>query len=211
MRLKAIALVIPLLLAAGTSKETTGDPKTQSIMHGIFAPMAVLLPLSFDGDAFADPKNASVISKSVDQLRDEMAALTTHAKKRSEAFQFVAASLERDVVNVARLYHAGQFDQSRFVLHNLTENCVSCHSSLPEAHRFQGAAPIIAAIKKDGMDDSEVARFLVMSRQFDEAMDVYERLIVPKATDPVGFGDFLSYLKVAIRVKHDLKRPQKAM
>ena len=210
MRLIYVLATAPLLLAS-SSKKPAGNPVTQGVMHSIYAPMSVLLPLSYDSAAISSPENNKVVGANVDQLAGSVAVLKAHAEKRSEGFQFIAASLARDVTNVARLYHSGQFDQSRFVLHNLTENCVSCHSSLPEAHKFTGAASLLQTVKTESLEPSEAGRLLVMGRQFDEALSVYERAIQPSAANPVSFSDFVSYLKVAIRVKHDLKRPQKAM
>ncbi len=219
MVLGAAILTLPALAKSDSDKEkkgkpSGGDPVTQGIMMSIFEPMAAVLPLSFDMKEFEATKNRKFITAKLKMLVDNSKVLDQHAKGKARAFEFVAKSLQLDAKHLYRWYTKERFDEARFTLHNMTENCITCHSSLPETHKVPPAKAFYASLKTDNMEPIERAHFYVMTRQFDEAIQTYQNyfasLDVP-ASSLVILGSFTDYMRVSVSVKGDFKTPRKTI
>lgn len=194
--------------------ESHEKTKTRIIMDNIFDPIAQVLPLSFNDSDFTSSKNKNFITAKLKDLSSNAHILEKHASHKSRSFEFVAKSLERDAKNLYRWYTKGQFDEARFTLHNMTENCIACHSSLPENQKFPPADKFFAALKLNELPPLEKAHIQVLSRQFDAAIATYEEVLRSKEIHPLNLivlGAFTDYLKICIHVKSDLKRPQPLM
>jgi hypothetical protein len=206
---------LPVAQAEETKKSAaaagTGNETTRAVMDSIFAPLSVVLPLSFKGDEFTSTKNRPMVQKELDRMAANASALAQHASTRDRAFEFVAKSLERDIRAVNRWYGRGQYDEARFTLHNMTENCIACHSNLPATKKFPPAESFFKAVDLKTLPPIERAELLVVSRQFEGALDAFEELFRSKEIHPMNLvvlGAFSDYLKVAINVLGDFKRPQ---
>lgn len=197
-----------------SAKEASKAPKTletRTIMNTIFDPIAYLLPLSLDTEAFSSKANRPEIEKRLKQLRDHVGILEKHAGAHGRGFEYVAKSLERDTKNLYRWYTKGHFEEARFTLHNMTENCIACHSSLPETQKFPKSDAFFAKVDISKLPPLERAHILVMTRQFDEALKTYETVFLSKEIHPLNLvmlGSFTDYLKICIHVKNDLARPE---
>lgn len=208
---KAIFVVFPLLTFGAGGAGAAEATSTQAIMDAIFAPMTEVLALSFKGDDFSDPANQAHVTEQLEKLATNIGRLETHAKSQDRAFEFVARSLGQDARRVVKFYKRGQFDEAQFIVHNMTENCIACHSSLPPSRTFPAAAQFLKRINVPALRPLERARLQVVTRQFDEALTSYEASFTDKHQGPgllVTFGSISDYLKVAIGVKSDFKRPR---
>jgi len=213
--LKALLLLglsLPATLRAADpapADSLPSNPQTQGIMHGIFDAISAILPSSFDPAAFGDQKNHAMVSERLKLLVEKADELEKHAKSRDQAFGYMARSFGRDAKNLKRLYELKQFDHARFVLHNMTENCIHCHSTLPEKTHFPGAERFLTKIDTGLLSPEEKARLLVMSRQFDEALNAYEGLLLGETKGhPFSYETFVEYLRLCINVRSNLTRPQ---
>src|SRR5262249_30143865 len=95
-----------------------------------------------------------------------------------------------------------------------TENCVACHSRLPD--------PDDAQLSSRFMDDAQIAalplperaQLAMATRQFDRALSAHEAMLSSPEFD-VGSIDLLGYLddyiEVCVRVKRDFERPARAL
>lgn len=214
--LSVVGVTGNLAMAAGDAAKGTlqGQIKTRQIMDTIFEPLSKVLPLSFNENDFTSAKNRAQITSSLKDLSEHANVLEKHAENKGRSFEFVAKSLERDAKNLYRWYTKGQYDEARFTLHNMTENCIACHSALPENTRFPPAEKFFAAIKLKDLPPLERAHIQVLSRQFDDAIGTYEEVLRSKEIHPLNLivlGAFTDYLKLCISVKNDLKRPQALM
>ena len=206
------SLMMTALPAAATSAgKSPQDPPTQSLMQQIFTPLSRVLPLSFDQTAFEASKNHDAISKDLKTLMENSANLEAHARKKDRAFDYIAKSLRSDSTHAYRRFQRGDYEESRFALHNLTENCVACHESMPETHKVPPANGLFAALKVDQLHPLEKAHYYVISRQFDDALKTYEDYF-SSGSVPIGslgmLGSFTDYLKLAANTKADLQRPK---
>jgi hypothetical protein len=205
-----IAGAVALVFAAAAFAQHA----TQSIMDSIFADMGEILPASFNREKFSDPKARPGMEERLTRLAANAERLQQHGASQDRAFEFVAMSLARDARTALRRYKAGHFDDARFTLHNMTDNCIACHSSLPEGRKFPDADRFFAKLNANELPPLERAHFMIVSRQFDKALESMEQQFMAKDIDPALvpiLGSFTDYLKVSISVKSDFQRPQKVL
>lgn len=213
-----VALALTALVSTRVTAQTPQDPSpakasspTQTIMGSIFAPMSSMLAFSFDRDAFEAPKNRAAIALEIDKLVRNVGQLEQHGKGQDRAFEFVAKSLGRDARNLKRWYAKGRYDEARFILHHMTENCIACHSNLPETRKPPNADTFFAKVAADALPPLERAQLQIMGRRFEDALQTYETYFSRKESDPAmvpQLGAFSDYLRLSISVKSDFKRPQ---
>jgi len=207
------ALFLSQVALGSESKSANAASKrapTRVVMDGIFSPLTVVLPLSFDAATFEGEKNRAKIKTALKELSDHSTRLRDHAKGQDRAFEFIAASLSRDAKDIYRWYVRGSYGESRYLLHNLTENCIACHSRLPERSKFPGAEQFFKNVNLAGLSAVEQAQLQTATRQFDAALSTYEKLFSAPASRPAEFvmmDVFTDYLKLCLRVKEDVKRP----
>ncbi len=193
---------------------TKSNPDTRAIMDTLIDSFAEVLPLSFDMKEFSSKKSKQTILKSLKKLKDNANILEQHGKIKDKNFGFVAKSLESDANNVYRWFEKGYYDEAKFTLHNMTENCIACHSSLPETAKFPKPERFLSKINLQNLPALDKAHYLTMSRQFDEALAAYETVFNDPEIQPanlIALGSFTQYMKLSISVKSDFNRPQKLL
>ncbi len=213
MSLRALCLAVHLLFgtpawAAGDAPEPT---VTQGIMQSLFDPMTKVLGASFDDAAFTAATNRPGIAAELAKLSRNAAALEAHGKTQDRAFEFVTKSLGRDARRLEMYYGKQRFDEARFVLHHMTDNCIACHSTLPEGRKFPGSDAFFTKVNGETLQPLERATLQLVSRRFDDALSTFETIFKSKDVDPAlltTLGSFTDYLRVSISVKSDFKRPQ---
>lgn len=211
MRLVVLVLTLVVSGQAQAEPKAAGKPTTREIMRSIFDPLSHVLPYSFDQDTFSAEKNRAAIKAELAKLTQNIGNLEQHASSQDRGFEFVAKSLARDVRSLDRWYGKGRYDEARFTLHNLTENCIACHSSFPEGQKVPDTASFFAKVETAKLQPLERAHLQIVSRSFDDALTTYETVFKSKDLDPAIvtlLGSFSDYLKVSISVKSDFKRPQ---
>lgn len=188
---------------------------TKEIMHGIFADVQEVLPLSMDAKKFADQANRPLVTKHLKNMADNAAVLRDHvAHDRDESLAMLADRLRGDAQRTYSWYKQGRYDEAQFYLHNMVENCISCHSKLPAERNFPGAAGMFQKVAIKDLGLAEQAWLQVASRQFDDAMNNYEKMLKDSDLEfehLLGMSTFSEYLKLAIRVKGDFNRPRELL
>ncbi len=215
----AIGFILHLSGEAAYSQTKQVDPKqgnkdTRIIMDDLIAAFSEVLPLSFDMKEFSSKKQKPTILKNLKKLKDNAKILDKHGVIKDKGFGFMAKSLESDANNVYRWYEKGYYDEAKFTLHNMTENCIACHSSLPETAKFPKPERFFSKINLQNLPALDKAHYLTMSRQFDEALTAYETVFNDPDIQPanlIALGAFTQYMKLAINVKSDFNRPKKLL
>jgi hypothetical protein len=212
-RIWSAAVAIAVAASAAGAAEPDAA-QTRAIMHEVFGALQKVLPASLDERSFSDPKRRPEISAALATLAKNAGALSRHAAGGGASFEFLSSSLAREAAEIERRYAAGRFREASFELHEFTENCVACHSRLPD--------PADAALSSRFMDDAAVAalplperaRLAMATRQFDRALEAHEAMLTSPAFD-VNSLDLVEYLddyvEVCVRVKRDFARPQRAL
>jgi len=208
-------LILAILVSAnsqlGTATETTPEKQqaaTRSIMAKIFSSLTTVLPLSMNGKEFSDPKNRDKILAELRNMRDGTSALVEHTKSFDGSYGFIAKSMSRDIKDIYNWYDKGATSESRYLLQQVSENCISCHMKLPDPGHAPRMDHFFKEVAVSKLSPPEKARLQVALRQFDDALATWEDMFKtwPKPSELFAMDTLPEYLKVVIRVKGDSKR-----
>lgn len=209
-RLGAALAALLICTAIGAAEAADPDAATRATMGQIFEALSYVLPLSLSDERFEDPARRKAITKALRELADNGARLEAHARSRDAGFGFLSGSLARDSREILARYEAGRIPEARFLLHQVTDNCVACHSRLPDDR----AHPLGSRLMRDeavaALPLDERARLETATRQFDRALSSHEALFASTGSSPADvdlMGHFDDYLEICIRVQQDPKRP----
>ena len=209
-----VAVLVEYLKSIQDPPDAPAHPEEiQQTMGDIFEAMRVLLPLSLSAGDFEAPANERIVSGALDMLDRSTAQLEQHGASGDVGFAHLARSLSIDARDI-RLRHDARYSrEARYLVQNLTETCVACHSRLPAA-----SAPLSEAFVRDiavvALPLEQRAKLAYATRQFDVALDQYEVLLASyeiSASDLDLGGHVDDYLELAIRVQRDLPRAASAL
>jgi hypothetical protein len=216
MNRRSIVLMGALLLApaAGATPDAADSRQTRATMGEILKALAEVLPPSLDEQRFADPAQHAAILAALTRLAAGGAQLEAHGRQREAGFGFLSRSLAQDTEEIRRRYAEGRTDEARFLLHELTQDCVACHSRLPSQHdaslgRRLMDEKLVAALPLD-----ERARLEFATRQFERAEATHEALLASpdfSANDLDLGGTLDEYLELCLRVRGDHERPARTL
>ncbi len=208
--LEAIATgLFAAALVAGATRAQEPDAQWRATMDEIFEAIQVVLPLSLDGERFADLEERPRILEAMAKLSANADALRQHGASRDAARAYLSLSLARDARDLQRRYEAGQVLEARFLLRELTSTCVACHSRLPSDRSFPLGARFVDETVVAALPLDERAQYEMATRQFDRALATDAALFEAPDTSPADvslLGLIDEYLEVAIRVKNDPAR-----
>ena len=206
------AAMVMIALTAGvvSSQESSQTTTTRAAMRGLFVVLSNVYIYSLDADAFADPKNHQEIQSMLDALAQNTDQLEAHGGGLDPSFDFMRRSLARDAHDAKESFKSANYVGSRFVLGEITENCVTCHTKLPAGKPFEAGQEFLDAVDAKELPPAPRAKLQVASRQFSEAMKTYEAILrTPgvSAEDLAMFNVFENYFRVSIGALNDTKRP----
>jgi hypothetical protein len=193
--------------------EGSGDPEpkvtsdTHEIMGEIFGAMRELLPLSVQTEELSNPSRRDQVASSIRTLSRNSGMLAAHVGGKDAQLQFLARSITADAHELERAYQEERFERAAFLLRNLTENCVVCHTRLSSEKDSPVTQGFIDEIVFDGLELEPRATLQIATRQFDSALDTLERLFASSISPVTMLGPLTDYLVVSIRVKRDYERP----
>ena len=203
----ALALAAGGVTGCGPSDEEHRDLETRALMREIFTGLRVALPASAEPKPFGDPAQNEEILAALIALADNAALLESHAARRDEQERFFARSVARDARDVLREYRAGHAPRAAFLLQQITENCIACHTRLPAPKDSPLTQGFLAEPALEDLPLEARARLQIATRRFDEALDTLEALIASDEHPVLLLGPITDYLVVNIRVKGDFERP----
>jgi hypothetical protein len=211
-RRMAAALLMGATLATSACGEDQDDARkqeTRRIMGEIFGGLRVALPVSVDPERFRAAGSRAEIAAALSALSRNAALLEQHAAREDEQMRFLARSVAADAREVERTYAAERYDRAAFLLRQIVENCVACHTRL----RSDRDSPV-----SEGFVDSGVleelppeprATLQIATRRFDEALATLEALFASRNEHPaLMLAPLTDYLVVSLRVQGDYERPR---
>jgi tetratricopeptide (TPR) repeat protein len=208
----AAALVLGLATAGSASEPDV--EQTRRIMREVFDALHRLLPASLDEDRFADEALQPELRDAIATLARNAGALARHGAGGDESFAFLSRTLARDANEIERRFAAGRLEETRFLLNHITEDCVACHSRLPDP----GDAPLSARFMDENavraLPLAEQAQLAMATRQFERALAAYETMLASPGFDAGSIdllGELDDYLEVCLRVKGDFERPARKL
>jgi hypothetical protein len=211
MRFWAGAVALAGLALAGCGQEAPTQPspdlqETRAIMRRIYEAIRVALPASADPQELARPERAAEIGAALDALADNASLLQAHVGGEERQMQFLARGVARDARDVRRAWREGQHPRAAFLLRQITEDCVVCHTRLP-SDDSPVAQGFFQAGELERLPEEPRASLQIATRRFDEALATLESLLASSEHPALLIGPLTDYQVVSIRVKQDFERP----
>ena len=212
-----IALIVDYLQSSQAlplAESETTRVSTQTTMQRTFDALTYLLPVSYENERFYSASLRQEIRERLALLVRHAAELERHGSERGLAFQALSHSLADDAREAQERFVSGRYAEAQFFLHQITENCVACHSRLPSPRDFPFADRLLEQMDLDQLSAYERARLLVSVRQFEAALQTWEGVFADPALSPAELdlaGVPIDYLSVCTRVEGDLERPQRVL
>jgi hypothetical protein len=179
---------------------------TEAVMQQVFEAIRVALPASADPETFNAPQRRPEISAALAALDANAALVASHGVGKDAQAQFLARSVARDARDAHRAFDEGRYDRSAFLLQQITENCVVCHTRLPS----DDSAVAEGFVDSEHMSQLALeprAAIQMATRRFDDALETLEKLLASSEHPALLLGPLTDYLVVSIRVKNDYTRP----
>jgi len=205
------------LLAAAVARASSDDAASReprATMGEIFRALAEVLPASLDEGRFADPAQREAILSALTKLAAAGSKLEAHGRSRDAGFGFLSRSLARDTEEIRRRYADGRSEEARFLLHEITQDCVACHSRLPSQRDASLGRRLMSEERVAALPLDERARLEFATRQFERAQETNEALLASPdytASDLDLTGVLDEYLELCLRVRRDFERPARTL
>ena len=202
-----LAVVLALAACGPSAEEKQHRKRTRALMGEIYGAMKVALPATADLEVFSAAENRPGIEAALSQLAANAELLDWHTRPKDDQMRFLARSIAGDAREVQRAYAAGRDERAAFLLQEITENCVACHTRLPsrdtrisEGFVDQDAMETLAPESRAGLQ--------MATRRFDDAIDTLEKLLADPDEHPaLLISPLTDYLVLCLRVKDDYERP----
>jgi hypothetical protein len=178
-------------------------------MRAIFQALTAVVPLSLSEKTFQDAANRQRLHDALQALSNHAMQLAQHGQHTPPDFDFLRRSLRDDAQKAFELFASEDFEESRFILQHLTDNCFLCHSRLPSSRAFPLGKRFLERMPMNQLDPHERMRLAVAARQFDTALTSCETLFRSPELPAVQIdlmALFEDYLRIAIRVNDDFPR-----
>ena len=183
-------------------------------MGEIFHALSEVLPASLDEQRFADPAQHEAILAALTKLAAAGSKLEAHGRGRDASFGFLSRSLAHDTEEIRRRYADGRSEEARFLLHEVTQDCVACHSRLPSQRDASLGRRLMSEERVAALPLDERATLEFATRQFERAQETNEALLASPdytASDLDLTGVLDEYLELCLRVRRDFERPARAL
>lgn len=201
-RTAALATLIICGLSAKGAAE--GDGAVTAAMHHNFEALMRLQPLVSDPEAFRDDSNKDEIEKHLASLRQTGQALPALVERKKPDLKAMARVFSDYMTSAESNFKSGYRDYARAQVRAATGFCMACHTRSQGMQPFAGGEELIA---KARLTDAQKAEYFAATRQYDKALEYYERAVTSGASDEMGLRDLTqavrAYLSIAVRVKQD--------
>lgn len=199
------------LLATGCGADpepaASSRERTQAIMAEIYSAMKVVLPATADMERFSSPQERPRIERALEQLATNADMMEAHTRPKDRQIHYLARSVAGDAREVQRAYARGHDARAAFLLQQITENCVACHTRLPASDTRLGDGFVDEGALEELAPYSR-ASLLIATRRFDDALVVLEALLADPDEHPaLLIAPLTDYLVLCLRVKDDYERP----
>ena len=206
----ALAMALLVLACDEHEPEAAGSPSSPEL-HAIMAEftrdLRIVLPRTVD-DGFADPAQRAEIHPALQRMARDAGVLAAHSREGVNGARYLGRSLERDTAEILRQFERRRYDRASFLLRQVTENCIVCHSRLPSPGDSPLATDFVDRTALVRLRPEQRAALQIATRRFDDSLDTLERGFESRDWHPaLMLGPLTDYLTISIRVKDDYVRP----
>ncbi len=206
-------LAAALACAASLAEEPRAEPALPLRMRELLDALERVLPAALSEERFADPARRDEIEGALAELARGADRVAAHGRGRDASFAFLSKTLANESRRIHRRFEAGKLDEARFLLLELTEGCVACHSRLP-AQSSHLSDSLLANPALRELPLEERAQLEFTTRQFERALLSYESLLAEPARDPDDLelsGRIDEYLELTLHVARDPARARRTL
>ncbi len=142
-------------------------------------------------------------------LSDEAAAIEALAVKTDADHAFEAKELAEAARAASLQYKAAHFKEAKFFMTDVVSSCFNCHLSRTSSQDSKFTQDFDQKLDLQRLEPLAQARFLALSRRFDQALDRYESWLVSPDADNerlLEMDPMLEYLVIALRVRNEPER-----
>lgn len=193
------AMTVMLLAAADG-----GAPPTKFTMREAFDALVRLQTVASAPAALRDPKNAAAISADLGRLASLKHAFPADARSQEPATAALSSLFSQYAAQTSRRFEARETDVVGMRVRTLTGLCFTCHTRERAPADFNDAQKQLDALGLTGLQRAQV---LAATRQFDEAVLEYSRLLDGAPATERGLLEYSRALQDAmallVRVKDD--------
>jgi tetratricopeptide (TPR) repeat protein len=194
--------VVPFCVFAAEKKSEQGDLK--SSMQELLVNMQALRPYMVSEEKFSDPANEGKIRDRLSQLAKQVKNLKHEQISSQPGLKISKKVLEDHLSETNLVFRIGNKSYARWALNSTFGICVSCHTQAPSASKGWSLIGF-----GDFGNEFDQAEFLFAARDFDRALQLYDKLIGEFPDNKLQASDLETAVerKVAIfaRVKRDFK------
>ncbi len=212
MRPPLLALAFALALCG--SGALRADAALRDVMGEIAGAMRFLLPASLADEDFRDPAQRQRIEQHLARLERSSQRLAKHGSEGDVAFSHLSRVLADDTLDVRQRFGAGYPQEAQFLVQQIAETCIACHSRLPGEAEPSLPGPSAREAQASELPLVQRARLAYATHQFERALGSYEALLASPGIPPTDLdllGHLDDYLELCIRVRGELERPARAL
>lgn len=191
----------------GADGDDAESAETRALMGELYRSIRVVLPASVGEAPFSDADRREEVTTAITLLADNADLLERHASDDDEQTRFLSRSVARDARELQRAHAHGNMPRAGFLAQQITENCIACHSRLPDREDPPLAAGFLDDDALAALTLEERAALQMATRRFDDALATLEQRIAQYDHPALMIGPLTDYLVVALRVKGDYERP----
>lgn len=187
------------------AEEPPTDIKTT--MKKNFDALMNLQPYVADPQAFSDPKNKNEIQKNLDSMSGLQHVFPQKMAEQEPGLAAISGLFSEYLQDVQSSFRSGA---SRSFVRNqirtMTGFCLSCHTRVSTNQSF---TDLQHKVDSSPLTDFQRAEFYAATRQFDKAIQAFDKFISHTPTEEFGYIELghavREILSITIRVKQDAK------
>ncbi|HEY5658668.1 MAG TPA: hypothetical protein VIY27_12845, partial [Myxococcota bacterium] len=181
-RIPLLAAVLSVALARTDALGAGEDMRDE--MNAIAEAVRFVLPLDLADERLREPALHARVESSLSLLEHSSQRLAAHGGGSDAAFSYLSRVLANAARDAHRRFVAGRAGEAQFLVQQLGEACIACHSRLPGEPE-----PSLQSRFADGAEPSRLplpqrARFEYATHQFERALASYEALLASPAVAP---------------------------
>lgn len=154
-------------------EEAQNNGQLKGTMNQIYSSINELKNFMYSDKQFSDPKNQQTIQKNLNDLEKFAKTVSHNPKVKAPGYRISSEVLIEQISETNRVFRAGNKSYARWMLTSSLGLCMSCHTQIPTGSKMAWDL----SIKGEPRDSFNSAEFLYATRAFDEANDIYGRII----------------------------------
>ena len=213
MKRRLLGLAVISIFFMGFAPNRSENSKVlKTEMSILYQSLAKILPLYLDSDRFYNVKNKTLVESKLEAIHTHSKQIKKFLSTSDEELKILSRSLEHSS-NLARINFKRELrGQSNYYVGEVLDTCFACHSSRKSSNDSQ--LDLLKHVNLADLAPNAKAKLMTISRQFSQAMDEYEDIILKHQLDLseiIHFDPFLKYLVLGLRVRPDVPRVAKTL